>query len=112
MNIFYLSHTQSRGSGTWKTILTGICLPVLLFTPTAPPPALAHLPATVTVDREPIVIDLNTVLTVLHELRSPIEDAIQPAKSLLPDANRFTITALRTAEDWMHAILIPTYVVE
>lgn len=95
-----------------KAALTGICLLVLLLTPTAPPPALARPPAAVAADSEPIEIDFDTVLTVPYEFRRPIEEAMVSGRSLLPAVDRFTVSALRSSGDWMHAILVPTYVVE
>lgn len=73
---------------------------------------LEATPATKPSGDAAIVVDFEAVLSVPPELREPIEGAMRSAGSLLPAVNRFTLTALRNWKDWMHAVLVPSYVIE
>jgi len=63
-------------------------------------------------DNGAIEIDFTTVLKVPDKLREPIQTAMESAKSRWPAVNRFTVTALRQSGNWMHAVLVPTKLVE
>lgn len=51
-------------------------------------------------------------LPVIEEYQTPIRQAIEAGSSLLPAIDRFTVSSMRTEGDWMHAILVPTRIVE
>ena len=61
-----------------------------------------------------IEIDFGfTAHSITQEIRDSIEIAVMTDQSLLPfDIYRFTLTKFQTSGNWIHAVLIPTHIVE
>ncbi len=58
-----------------------------------------------------LVVDFTT-FEVPVELWEPIETALETHPELLPETERFTVSAFETYENWFHAVVVPTSVVE
>lgn len=79
--------------------------------PSATPSATITVTASITPTLAPVVITYDTVYSPSIELRRALAIAVERDRAYLPETH-YTVTAIRTMDDWAKITLVPTEIVE